>query len=92
MIDPKLAIRYFRTHGMHVAMTFGLLLVAFIENYYINCMDCGTAIGCIGGGGSQFWCGFGWIYLILGFILLSVAHYYRRLATKRPKGSNNKSS
>ena len=80
MIDPKLATKYFQAHGLHVAMTFCLLLVAFIENYYINCMGCPGSAGCIGAGGNPFWCAFGWAYLVLGFVLLSVAHYYRRLA------------
>jgi len=82
MIDPKLATKYFRTHGLHVAMTFGLLMVAFIENYYINCMECTSLIkaNCVSNY-NPFWCLFGWIYLILGFVLLSIAHYYRRLAT-----------
>ena len=79
MTDPKLAARYFRTHGLHVAMTFCLLMVAFIQNYLINCMECPVCIH----RGSPFWCAFGWVYLVLGFILLSVAHYYRRLAKHR---------
>jgi hypothetical protein len=82
MIDPKLATKYFQTHGLHVAMTFLLLLVAFIQNYYINCMEC-TGLNCISSL-NPFWCAFGWVYLVLGFILLSITHYYRRLA-KTPK-------
>ena len=86
MIDPKLATRYFQTHGLHVAMTFGLLLIAFIENYYINCSSLIRY--------NPFWCTFGWVYLVLGFILLSVAHYYRKLAKqpRQPKKQNHQNA
>ena len=32
-----------------------------------------------------FWCAFGWVYLVLGFVLLSVTHYYRGLAKTKNK-------
>ena len=73
MVDPKLATKYFQEHGLHVAMTFGLLMVAFGQNFYINCTG---IIKCY----SPVWCGLGWIYLALGVVLLAVARHYRKMA------------
>jgi len=70
-MDRELAAEYFKAHGLHVAMTFSLLTVAFIENLYINCRSC---IGCY----VPAWCELGWIYIALGFILLLAVRHYRK--------------
>jgi hypothetical protein len=70
-MDRELASDYFRSHGLHVAMTFCLLLAAFIESYYMNCRRC---IDCY----NPVWCELGWIYVALAIILLAAMRHYRK--------------
>jgi len=67
-MERKIIVEHLRKKRKIVILTFVLLLLASLENYYLNCVISYSTPGCE----------MGWIYVILAFIVLFVVYLYRK--------------
>jgi hypothetical protein len=67
-MEREKIVNYMKTKKKVVIITFVLLLVAFVENYYLNCSLKYTFPGCE----------LGWIFVVLALIVLLMAYLYRK--------------
>jgi len=64
----KMIVEHLRKRRGIVILTFVLLLLAFAENYYLNCtLKYSFPV-----------CELGWIYVILAIIMAQLVYYYRK--------------
>ncbi len=68
MMERKIIVQHVRKKRKVVILTFALLLLAFLENYYLNCVKAY----------SPTTCALGWIYVVLAAVVALVAFYYRK--------------
>ncbi len=67
-MEREIIVEQLRKKRKIVILTFALLIVAFLENTYLNCWQIYAPVCCE----------LGWIYVILAVILLLVAYFYRK--------------
>lgn len=67
-LTHELIVEHVRKGRKVVLLTFALLVVAFFENYYLNCSRTYSFPGCE----------LGWIYVGLAGIVAFILFYYRR--------------
>jgi hypothetical protein len=65
-MEHQIVAGHLRKKRKIVILTFFLLLLAFLENYYLSCMKARPG------------CELGWIYVILAAILLVAVYHYRK--------------
>ena len=64
----EIIVGHMRKKRKVVILTFVLLIVAFLENTYLNCWQIYSPV----------FCELGWIYVILAAVVLIVAYLYRK--------------
>ena len=67
-MEREKIVNYMRTKRKVVIITFVLLLVAFAENYYLNCSLKYTFPGCE----------LGWIFVVLAIVVVLMVYNYRK--------------
>ncbi len=67
-MEREIIVEHLQKKRNIVIITFVLLLLAFAENYYLNCMLKYSSPGCE----------LGWIYVILALFLLIAVCYFRK--------------
>ncbi len=67
-MDHKIIVEHLRKKRKVVVATFVLLLLAFLENSYLNCTVSRSSLGC----------GLGWLYVFLAAVVVLVAWNYRK--------------
>ena len=67
-LTHELIVRHIRKGRKVLILTFALLIAAFLENLYLNCI---RQYSCPG-------CELGWIYVCLAAVVVGVAFYYRK--------------
>lgn len=67
-MERGIIVEHLKKKRKIVILTFALLIIAFLENYYLNCYQAyyGTS------------CELGAIFLVLAAIVLFVVFYYRK--------------
>ena len=67
-MERGMIVEHLRKKRKIVILTFALLIIAFLENFYLNCYQAyyGTS------------CELGVIFLVLAAIMISVVFYYRK--------------
>ncbi len=68
MIGHKLAVEHIRKQKKMIMLTIGLLIVAFLENYYLSCVK----------DYSPLQCGMSWIFVFLAGVVVYVLWWYRK--------------
>ena len=67
-MERQLIVEHLKKKRKIVIITFVLLVIAFLENYYLNCFKSYGFPGCE----------LGWIYISLAIIVLLVTYIYRK--------------
>ncbi len=67
-MEHQIIVEHVRKKRKVVVATFALLILAFIENHYLNCAVAISSVGC----------GLGWIYAFLAAVLVLAAWHYRK--------------
>ncbi len=67
-MERKTIVEHIRKKRKIVILTFALLIIAFLENFYLNCYKAYYFTSCE----------LGVIFLVLAAIMLAVVFYYRK--------------